>query len=175
MVNVKGVHNVIWVWNAGVDDADWNPGDDYYDIVSADIYNAAFDYSSSYSTFDKLKSLTGGKKIIALSENGPIPDIEKEIEEEAVWSWWMPWYNTWDGKYVDQTSAEEWTKCMNDERVITLEDLAEGWGTYIDTAIKSLKTAETANQAIYDLQGRRLSEVPAKGIYIQAGKKYVIK
>ena len=175
MVNVKGVHNVIWVWNAGVDDADWNPGDDYYDIVSADIYNAAFDYSSSYSTFDKLKSLTGGKKIIALSENGPIPDIEKEIEEEAVWSWWMPWYNSWDGKYVDQTSAEEWKKCMSDERVITLEDLAEGWGTYIDTAIKSLKTAETANQAIYDLQGRRLSEVPAKGIYIQAGKKYVIK
>ena len=141
MVNVKGVHNVIWVWNAGVDDADWNPGDDYYDIVSADIYNAAFDYSSSYSTFDKLKSLTGGK----------------------------------NGKYVDQTSAEEWKKCMSDERVITLEDLAEGWGTYIDTAIKSLKTAETANQAIYDLQGRRLSEVPAKGIYIQAGKKYVIK
>ena len=64
---------------------------------------------------------------------------------------------------------------MSDERVITLEDLAEGWGTYIDTAIKSLKTSETANQAIYDLQGRRLSEVPAKGIYIQAGKKYVIK
>ena len=175
MVNVKGVHNVIWVWNAGVDDADWNPGDDYYDIVSADIYNAAFDYSSSYSTFDKLKSLTGGKKIIALSENGPIPDIEKEIEEEAVWSWWMPWYNSWNGKYVDQTSAEEWTKCMNDERVITLEDLAEGWGTYIDTAIKSLKTAEPTDSSIYDLQGRRLSKVPAKGLYIQNGRKFVIK
>jgi hypothetical protein len=175
MVNVKGVHNVIWVWNAGVDDADWNPGDDYYDIVSADIYNAAFDYSSSYSTFDKLKSLTGGKKLIALSENGPIPDIEKEIEEEAVWSWWMPWYNSWNGKYVDQTSAEEWKKCMSDERVITLEDLAEGWGTYIDTAIKSLKTADPTDSAIYDLQGRRLSEVPAKGLYIQNGKKFVIK
>ena len=25
--------------------------------------------------------LTGGKKIIALSENGPIPDIDKEFDE----------------------------------------------------------------------------------------------
>lgn len=176
MVNKKGVHNVIWVWNPNtINDADWNPGADIFDVISIDIYNQAGDYSSNYAAFDKLKTMSEGKKLIALSENGPIPDIEKEIEEEAVWSWWMPWYNSWDGKYVDQTSAEEWKKCMSDERVITLEDLAEGWGTYIDTAIKSLKTAETANQAIYDLQGRRLSEVPAKGIYIQAGKKYVIK
>ena len=46
MVNVKGVHNVIWVWNAGENDDEWNPGDEYYDVVSADIYNEAFDYSS---------------------------------------------------------------------------------------------------------------------------------
>ena len=175
MVNVKGVHNVIWVWNAGVDDADWNPGDEYYDIVSADIYNAAFDYSSNYAAFDKLKTMSEGKKLIALSENGPIPDIEKEIEEEAVWSWWMPWYQSWDAKFVDQTDKAEWTKCMSDERVITLEDLAEGWGTYIDTAIKSLTTSEPTDSAIFDLQGRRLSEVPAKGLYIQNGRKFVIK
>lgn len=175
MVNEKGVHNIIWVWNAGENDADWNPGDTYYDIVSADIYNAAFDYSSNYSTFDKLKSLTGGKKIITLSENGPIPDIDKEVEEEAVWSWWMPWYQTWDGKFVEQTSTEEWTKCMNDERVITLEDLSEGWGTYIETGIQSLKAVEPASQTIYDLQGRRLTTVPAKGLYIKDGKKFVVK
>ena len=179
MVSVKGVHNVIWVWNAGENDADWNPGDAYYDIVSADIYNAKFDYSSNYSTFDKLKSLTGGKKIIALSENGPIPDIDKEVEEEAVWSWWMPWYQSWGQKeedmFINKTSAEEWTKCMGDERVITLEDLAEGWGTYIETGIQSLKAVEPASQTIYDLQGRRLTTAPAKGLYIKDGKKFVVK
>ena len=179
MVSVKGVHNVIWVWNAGENDADWNPGDAYYDIVSADIYNAKFDYSSNYSTFDKLKSLTGGKKIIALSENGPIPDIDKEVEEEAVWSWWMPWYQSWGQKeedmFINKTSAEEWTKCMGDERVITLEDLSEGWGTYIETGIQSLKAVEPASQTIYDLQGRRLTTAPAKGLYIKDGKKFVVK
>ena len=168
MVNVKGVHNVIWVWNAGEYDQDWNPGETYYDVVSADIYNKAYDYSSNYVLFDKLKVLTGGKKILALSENGPIPDIDKEFDEEAVWSWWMPWYHTWGGGYVNQTSKEEWTKCMNDERVVTLEDLSAGWDAYTD--IKIRKVERQNSQAIYDLQGRQLSEIPRKGLYIRGGK-----
>lgn len=122
MVSVKGVHNVIWVWNADDADNDWDPGSEYYDVVSADIYNKNFDYSSSHATFESLKRLTAGKKIIALSENGPIPDIDREVEDGAVWSWWMPWYNTWGGNFVGKTSPEEWKKCMNDNRVITLAE-----------------------------------------------------
>ena len=173
MVNVKGVHNVIWVWNAGDNDTAWNPGEAYYDIVSADIYNNDFDYSSNYASFDKLKSLTGGKKMIALSENGPIPDIDLEFDEDAVWSWWMPWYQTWNGNFVNKTSAAEWKKCMNDSRVITLEDRAAGWDSY--TAISTLDAEKTDNQAIYDLQGRRLTEIPSKGFYIKGRKKYLAK
>jgi len=173
MVEVKGVHNVIWVWNADEDDKDWNPGESFYDIVSADIYNEAFDYSSNYVAFDNLKKLTEGKKIIALSENGPIPDVDKEFDEEAVWSWWMPWYQTWNGNFADQTSKEEWTKCMSDERIITLEDLSAGWGTF--TSIIPSKVTTSSSPAVYDLQGRRLSDVPAKGLYIKGGKKILNK
>jgi beta-mannanase len=174
MVNVKGVHNVIWVWNpCNVEDADWNPGETYYDVVSIDIYNADFDYSSNYVAFDKLKTLTAGKKIIALSENGPIPDIDKEFEEDAVWSWWMPWYQTWNGNFVDKTSKEEWTKCMNDDRVITLEDLSAGWPTAILSPRSSFLIPH--GKAIFDLQGRRLTKIPSKGLYILNGKKQLAK
>lgn len=167
MVTVKGVHNVIWVWNAGENDADWNPGEAYYDVVSADIYNADFDYSSNYVMFDKLKTLTGGRKIIALSENGPIPDIDKEADEDALWSWWMPWYQTWGGKFVDKTSREEWTKCMGDSRVITLDDLSAGWGAY--TAVTAPR-CPVVGGSVYDLQGRLLSSAPSRGLYIKDGK-----
>ncbi|MBQ2001680.1 MAG: hypothetical protein II240_00070, partial [Bacteroidaceae bacterium] len=34
-------------------------------------------------------------------------------------------------------------------------------------------TDRRTDNAIYDLMGRRLNGVPAKGIYIQNGKKYV--
>ncbi|MCH5303107.1 MAG: hypothetical protein J1E77_09730 [Prevotella sp.] len=169
MVRVKGVHNVIWVWNAGADDKDWNPGDERYDVVSADIYNNDYDYSSNYVTFDNLKILTGGKKLIALSENGPIPDIDREVEDEAVWSWWMPWYNTWGGNFVKKTSREEWTKCMNDSRVITLEDLSAGWGA---TAIVSMEQHETPH-GIFSLNGHRLPAAPTRGAYITEGKVFV--
>ncbi len=172
MVNVKGVHNLIWVWNAGSNDYDWDPGEEYYDIVSADIYNNAYDYSSNYAYFDNLKTLTQGRKIIALSENGPIPDIDKEFDEDAVWSWWMPWYNTWGGNFVAQTSNEEWSKCMNDDRVITLEDLATGWD--VNTSVTSPVITNDQDQAIYDLQGRRLNRVPSRGFYIKGKKKYFV-
>ena len=178
MTNEKGVHNVIWVWNpCNVDDADWNPGEAYYDVISIDIYNDAFDYSSNYVAFDKLKTLTAGKKIIALSENGPIPDIDKEFEEDAVWSWWMPWYQTWNGNFVDKTSKEEWTKCMNDDRVITLEDLSAGWPTAILSPRSSFLISRSSflGDTIYDLQGRRLAKIPSKGLYIQNGKKQLTK
>lgn len=171
MVNVKGVHNVIWVWNADPSDKDWNPGSDYYDVVSADIYNESFDYSSNYITFDKLKELTEGKKIIALSENGPIPDIQQEIDDEAVWSWWMPWYQTWDGGFVDKTSKEEWKKCMSSSNVITLSDM-KGWDVL--TSIDKVSTAETCSKT-YDLNGRPISLNSTKGIVIVGKKKVLIK
>ena len=169
-MQAKGVHNVIWVWNAGDYDTEWNPGENYYDIISADIYNKDYDYSSNYSTFDNLKTLSGGKKLIALSENGPIPDIDRMADEEAMWSWWMPWYQTWNGKFVDKTSREEWTKCMTDERVITLEDLSAGWNSQTVIALPKANWAES--RAVFDLAGYRIPQAPSRGVYIKGGRKY---
>ena len=47
------------------------------------------------------------------------------------------------------------------------------------TAVKEIKSDETSvpdeDAPIFDLMGRRLSEKPAKGYYIQGGKKYFVK
>lgn len=173
MVKVKGVHNVIWVWNADASDASWNPGKEYFDVVSADIYNDTYDYSSNYVSFDNLKSLTNGEKLIALSENGPIPDIEKEVEDEAVWSWWMPWYNTWDGNFVKKTSTAEWKKCMGDERVITLEDMSGGWSNSL--SVPQLYTGGSQQHRYFDMSGRRITSRPSHGLYIKDNKKVVVR
>lgn len=127
IVRVKGVHNVIWVANADRTDLSWNPGEKYFDIISTDIYNHDHDYSSNSDVFNKLRALTKGRKIIALTENGPVPDMQQEVDDEAVWSWWMPWYQTWNGNFVNKTSTEQWKKCMNDSRVITLDDMPKHW------------------------------------------------
>lgn len=172
MVRVKGVHNVIWVWNADPGDVEWNPGEEYFDIASTDIYNPDFDYSSNSAAFEKLKATTGGRKIIALAENGPIPDMQQEVDDEAVWSWWMPWYQTWGGNFVDKTSAEQWRKCMNDSRVITLDKLSSGWDT--ETAVMPVFSETPFAAQCYDLDGRALPNA-GNGIYIKGGKKFISK
>jgi len=127
MVKVKGVKNMIWVFNPeGSTVTSWDPGSEYYDVLSIDIYNSANDHSSNASAFDKFKSASNGTKILALSENGPIPDVNNMHTDEAVWSWWMPWYSTWSGTWPGQTKDAVWKSNMGDERVISLEDMP-GW------------------------------------------------
>ncbi|MBR7030038.1 MAG: hypothetical protein IKI06_02210 [Prevotella sp.] len=54
--------------------------------------------------------------------------------------------------------------------------LAGGWGSSEQTTVRNITTAMTdPSSEIFDLQGRRLSAMPQKGVYIQNGKKIVVK
>src|SRR5690606_35495233 len=48
LVNYHGLKNLIWVWttDAAPDNLEWYPGDEYVDILGADIYAADGDFSS---------------------------------------------------------------------------------------------------------------------------------
>ncbi|MBR4680977.1 MAG: beta-mannosidase [Fibrobacter sp.] len=130
MVKVKGVKNMIWVFNPeGSTVTTWDPGSEYYDVLSIDIYNKDNDHSSNASSFDKFKNASNSTKILALSENGPIPDVNNMHTDEAVWSWWMPWYSTWSGTWPSQTKDAVWKSNMDDERILSLEDMP-GWDKY---------------------------------------------
>ena len=134
MVFKNGVNNLIWDFNPK--DASlmsWTPGETYYDVVSVDIYNNANDHQSNSAAFIDLTNKAGTSKLISLSENGPIPDVEKIYEDGATWSWWMPWYNSWSAGYVSQTSASVWQKNLADERIITLDKMP-GWDNYNEVA-----------------------------------------
>ena len=47
--------------------------------------------------------------------------------------------------------------------------------TGISNALRPMKDEGIRNNHIYDLQGRRLTQKPTKGVYIQDGKKVVVK
>lgn len=131
MVFDNGVKNVIWVFNPqDVGKTGWNPGETYYDVLGIDIYNDANDHSSNYAAFNGLKDKFGVTKILALSENGPIPDVTNMQNDQAVWSWWMPWYESWNGGYVTQKTAKSvWQSNMASENIITLDEMP-GWANY---------------------------------------------
>ena len=134
MVFVNGVNNLIWDFNPkDAATMSWTPGETYYDILSVDIYNKANDHQSNSSAFIDLTNKAGTNKILSLSENGPIPDVDKMYEDGATWSWWMPWYDSWSAGYISQTSADVWAKNLADERIITLDEMP-GWDNYNEAA-----------------------------------------
>ncbi len=136
MVGTNGLKNLIWVWNINTDpsfgydysalNAAWYPGDEYVDIVAVDVYDPLNDHNSGANYFNKIVSDVGTNKMIALSENGAIPDIDSIAEDKAYWSYWMTWSQTWSGNFLEKTTAEMWKKNLDDDRIIALDDMP-GW------------------------------------------------
>jgi len=131
--NVKGLNNLIWVWNG--DNAAWFPNPDTVEIAARDLYRQ--NYSSLKSEFDKTLSMTGGRSfIIALSENDRTPDPDECIRDGAMWSWFMTWNdrsgsvqgethreNFWTGEFHNSQEYKE--KVYNHPAVITLDELPD--------------------------------------------------
>lgn len=92
MTNMHKLNNLIWVWNG--QHGDWYPGDEYVDIIGEDLYPSARDYSSQKEHFQRARSYTGQNKIIALSENGVLPDPDSMLRDQALWAWNCTWYGT---------------------------------------------------------------------------------
>ena len=134
MVFKNGVNNLIWDFNPqDASKISWTPGETYYDVLSVDIYNKANDHQSNSAAFIDFVNTGGTNKLISLSENGPIPDVDNMYNEGATWSWWMPWYESWGSAFVSQTAASVWQKNLADERIITLDEMP-GWDNYNEAA-----------------------------------------
>ncbi len=83
------LHNLIWVYTSG-GKADWYPGDDVVDIVGADSYPDDLSDPLS-STWSDLAKQFDGKKLIALSEFGGVPDVAKMKQFGVRWSYFATW------------------------------------------------------------------------------------
>ena len=146
MVFKNGVNNLIWDFNPqDASKISWTPGETYYDVLSVDIYNKANDHQSNSAAFIDFANKGGTNKLISLSENGPIPDVDKMYDEGAAWSWWMPWYESWGSAFVSQTAASVWQKNLADERIITLDEMP-GWDNYNEAA-SATKVCPTSTES----------------------------
>ena len=123
MVNYHGLNNILWVWNSNAP-RDWKndeaydyalfyPGDEYVDVLAADVYKN--DYKQSHH--DDLASL-GKNKVIALGEVGEAPSPEI-LTAQPEWVWFMIWAH-----FNFEANTPDSLKILhNDPRVITMESL----------------------------------------------------
>ena len=163
-VNQKGLHNLIWVWTTdeATDALDWYPGDEYVDVVGRDYYYypRESNHSSLVGSFETVKEMFGGRKIVTLSENGSVPYPDEMKADGANWSWFMPWYGDYAMEgWANDNNAESWKIVMNNDYTITLEDMP-GWDKYEivtppTTGIKENKIAQKSTIAM-NLVGKNL-------------------
>ena len=119
---VHGLDNLIWVWTidytagAEEDALEWYPGDAYVDIVGTDIY--ADNTDSQKACWQFLVDVTKGRKLVAVTECGNIPDPSKCFAAGEKWSWWM----VWSDDYALNTETY-WKTLMKSSYTITRESM----------------------------------------------------
>jgi mannan endo-1,4-beta-mannosidase len=136
--NDKALDNLIWVWNGQKED--WYPDPDTVDIAGYDAYDNNRNktgyipnYSEAWHTrYAAVKAWAPGK-ILALTENGAIPDPDSLILNNAKWSYFMTWDdhgvasgashkdNYWTGEWHNSDAHKK--HVYNHAFVITLNEL----------------------------------------------------
>lgn len=89
MTGEKGLDNIIWVWDMQDLDynwADYNPGNEYWDVFAVDIYNDDGYTARKYQTALEI----AGDKPIAIGECQVLPTAE-ELEKQPRWVFFMSW------------------------------------------------------------------------------------
>jgi len=89
LVNTKGLSNLIWVWNMQDLDLNWsayNPGNNYWDIFSVDIYNPDGFTTAKYNTALSV----AGNKPIAVGECAVLPTASQLLAQPR-WGFVMSW------------------------------------------------------------------------------------
>lgn len=145
MTNYHQLNNLIWVYNA--QKPDWYVGDDRCDIIGDDPYYMNSERKNylkdpANATRFKMSYAASENKMIMMSENDFVPDIDKVFEENTKWLTFCTWCRDFVCVYDERpnnnmattpqynprcTTAEELKKVYDDDRVITLDKLiAEG-------------------------------------------------
>jgi mannan endo-1,4-beta-mannosidase len=118
LTNFHGLHNLIWSWSSP--EADWYPGNSKVDMIGYDSYPGNYNYTIQKNVFDNLFTITGGQKLIAMTENGPIPDIQNAISADAPWSYFM----SWNDLVFQQNSNQHIIDVYTNPLAITLENIS---------------------------------------------------
>ncbi|HVU24980.1 MAG TPA: glycosyl hydrolase [Opitutus sp.] len=132
--NYWGLNNLIWDFNPTDSTANmqaWYPGDDMVDIISLDIYPTAGTHPTYATSYQQMRDFRGGRKVVTLSENGAIPDIDALFSAGGGWAYFC----TWNGfeSNTSQNSVGFLNTAYNHDKVATLDELPALYAANIPT------------------------------------------
>jgi mannan endo-1,4-beta-mannosidase len=123
IVNYHNIHNLIWQWSTP--EANWYPGNSKVDMLGYDSYPGAYNYGTQKLIFDQLYTIVNGQKILAMTENGPIPDPDLCFSSDAKWAYVM----SWSDLVTQQNSSAQLNLVYNHAKVLTLDEVTTATNT----------------------------------------------
>ena len=112
----KGLSNLIWVWDMqdmSRDFAEYNPGDDYWDVFGFDVYDKGYDIS----WYNYILPIVG-KKPMAIGECAKLPAPET-LASQPRWTFFMVWAEL----VVETNTIQEIQNVYNAPCVLTRDEL----------------------------------------------------
>lgn len=119
-INQHGLNNLLWVWSEP--NPAWYPGNDKMDMVGFDSYPGAYIYDCNEAMWNQLSAMTGCRKLVALTEVGPIPDIGTCAARQVEWLYFLTW-----GSVGAQDNTDQHLKDVyGNPRVKSVDNLSSG-------------------------------------------------
>lgn len=134
LMNVYGIHNLIYVWTVQTSDAgnladlsklqDAYVGDDRCDIVGPDLYKDD-ELFSDFDTFYLVRQLVRGEKMVALAECGKLHNPDVAMAKGETWLYYMAWYEQANGAFSTgkYSPADVWQTSVNSPCVLNRDDV----------------------------------------------------
>lgn len=122
--NTKGLTNLIWVWDVqdfetlATDVVNYNPGDEYWDVLALDLY----DSGTGYSTLKYTTIVNAAKgKPIAIGECQDLPTVADLVAQKK-WVFFMSW-----SELTFSHNTNEEIKALYKGKYIQTLDEMPGW------------------------------------------------
>ncbi len=114
-----GLGNIVWVWDMqdlSRDIADYNPGDEYWDVFGFDVYEKG--YTDEW--YNYLLPIVGDKPM-AIGECAQLPDAAM-LETQTRWVFFMPWAEL----VKESNTTQQINRLYQNPRVLTRNEMP-GW------------------------------------------------
>jgi mannan endo-1,4-beta-mannosidase len=137
MTNVKGLSNLIWVWDVqdlGTNYAEYNPGSSYFDIGALDVYSDGMTNNAYYNAL----VTQAGSKPVAIGECFNLPNATT-LNNQPRMSFFMNWaYGLKTDVNGNPTNSDDYIRQVyNNTRVITRDEMP-GWNNVGGTVPNNL-------------------------------------
>ena len=114
IMNYHNINNLIWIWSTP--EPSWYPGHSKLDMIGFDSYPESYNYSCLDFRFNELKNLVESRKMVQLSENGPIPNMGECIANNVTWGY----FTSWADLVVQQNSETHIKEVYANKIVLTI-------------------------------------------------------